>query len=36
MNFLNIGKKWEHVKDADVLPLLDEIATCYGGKVIDR
>ena len=35
-DLLKYWKKWEHVKDADVLPLLDEIATCYGGKVIDR
>ncbi len=34
MIFLNIEKKWEHVKDADVLPLLDEITTCYGGNVV--
>ena len=35
-DLLKYWKKWEHVKDADVLPHLDEIATCYGGKVIDR
>lgn len=35
-DLLKYWKKWEHVKDADVLPLLDEIATCYGGKVIER
>ena len=35
-DLLKYWKKWEHVNYADVLPLLDEIATCYGGKVIDR
>ena len=35
-DLLKYWKKWWHVKDADVLPLLDEIATCYGGKVIDK
>ena len=28
-DLLKYWKKWEHVKDADVLPLLDEIAITY-------
>ena len=35
-DLLKYWKKWEHVKDDDVLQLLDSIATCYGGKVISR
>ena len=35
-DLLKYWKKWEHVKDDDVLQLLDSIATCYGGKVVDR
>ena len=36
MIFLNIGKKWEHDTDADVLPLLDELVTYYGGILIGK
>ena len=35
-DLLKYWKKWEHVKDSDVLPLLDQIANCYGGKVVGR
>ena len=35
-DLLKYWKKWEHVKDDDVLQLLDSIATSYGGKVVDR
>ena len=35
-DLLKYWKKWEHVKDDDVLLLLDSIATSYGGKVVDR
>ena len=35
-DLLKYWKKWEHVKDDDVLQLLDSIATGYGGKVVDR
>ena len=35
-DLLKYWKKWEHVKDDDVLQLLDSIAICYGGKVVDR
>ena len=35
-DLLKYWKKWENVKDADVLQLLDSIATGYGGKVVDR
>ena len=34
-DLLKYWKKWEHVKDDDVLQLLDSIATSYGGKVVD-
>ena len=33
---LKYWMKWEHVKDDDVLQLLDSIAMSYGGKVVDR
>ena len=35
-DLLKYWMKWEHVKDDDVLQLLDSIATSYGGKVVDR
>ena len=35
-DLLKYWKKWEHVNDADVLQLLDQITTCYGGKVVDK
>ena len=35
-DLLKYWKKWEHVKEDDVLQLLDSIATSYGGKVVDR
>ena len=35
-DLLKYWKKWEHITDANVLPLLDEIATCYGRKVVGR
>ena len=35
-DLLKYWKKWEHVKDHEVLQLLDSIATSYGGKVVDR
>ena len=35
-DLLKYWKKWEHVKDDDVLQLLDSIAISYGGKVVDR
>ena len=35
-DLLKYWKKWEHVKDDDVLQLLNSIATSYGGKVVDR
>ena len=35
-DLLKYWKKWEHVKDDDVLKLLDSIATGYGGKVVYR
>ena len=35
-DLLKYWMKWEHVKDEDVLQLLDSIATSYGGKVVDR
>ena len=35
-DLLKYWKKWEHVKDDDVLQLLDSIAMSYGGKVVDR
>ena len=35
-DLIKYWKKWEHVKDADVLQLLDQIATGYGGKVVNR
>ena len=35
-DLLKYWKKWEHVKDDDVLQLLDSIATSYGGKVEER
>ena len=34
-DLLKYWKKWEHVKDDDVLQLLDSIAISYGGKVVD-
>ena len=35
-DLIKYWKKWEHVKDADVLQLLDQIANGYGGKVVNR
>ena len=35
-DLLKYWKKWEHVKDDDVLQLLDSIAISYGWKVVDR
>ena len=35
-DLLKYWKKWEHVKDDDVLQLLDSIAISYGGKVVNR
>ena len=35
-DLLKYWMKWEHVKDDDVLQLLDSIATSYGGKVVDK
>ena len=35
-DLLKYWKKWEKVKDDDVLQLLDSIATSYGGKVVER
>ena len=35
-DLLKYWKKWEQVKDDDVLQLLDSIAMSYGGKVVDR
>ena len=35
-DLLKYWKKWEHVKDNDVLELLNSIAKGYGGKVVDR
>ena len=35
-DLLKYWKKWEHVKDDDVLQLLDSIAKSYGGEVVDR
>ena len=34
-DLIKYWKKWEHVKDADVLQLLDQIANGYGGKVVN-
>ena len=35
-DLLKYWKKWEHVKDYDVLQLLNSIAKSYGGEIVDR
>ena len=35
-DLLKYWKKWEHVKDDDVLQLLDSVALSYGGKVVGK
>ena len=35
-DLLKYWKKWKYVKAADVLPLLDELLTCYGEKVMSK